>query len=256
LKKRSGTKFLSNGILTTDRLPESVRWHGRILGGMPMSDAQDRGWGPPPCPRERIVDIFPGGLSRALPVHERVAGIFTAFVDELAARTGYRVEGKQQDDWGYAPRHIKDNPSLPWSNHAWGLAVDINAPANPNKAPLTTNMPAWVREPGPLMNKYGLRWGGHFSTPDPMHFEFMLRPEDADRITKQLGVGPALVPGGLSTADRRAILARMEAIYDALREGSATNVNSMKHVRDHIGRLETKLDALQRDVGTLQQPTG
>jgi hypothetical protein len=225
---------------------------------MPMSDAQDRGWGPPPCPRERIVDIFPGGLSRALPVHERVAGIFTAFVDELVARPpGYKVEGEQRDDWGYAPRHIKDDPSRPWSNHAWGLAIDINAPANPMKAPLTTNMPAWVREPGPLMHTYGLRWGGHFSDPpDPMHFEFMLRPEDADRITHELGVGPALVPGGLSASERRAILTRMEAIYDALREGSATNLNSLKNIRDHIVSLERQLDELNRDVAALQQPTG
>jgi hypothetical protein len=185
-----------------------------------------------------------------------VAGIFTAFVDELAARTGYKVEGEQQDDWGYSPRHIANDPKKAWSNHAWGLAVDINAPANPQKHPLTTNMPAWVKERGPLMHKYGLRWGGHFSDPDPMHFEFMLRPEDADRITKELGVGPALVPGGLSTAERRAILDRMEAIYDALREGSATNVNSVKHVRDHIGRLETKLDALKRHVDALKPPTG
>jgi hypothetical protein len=178
LKKRSGAKFLSNGVLTTDRLPESVRWHGRILGVVWMSDpdAQARGWGAPPCPRERIVNIFPGGLTRALPVHERVAGIFTAFVDELAARTGYKVEGEQQDDWGYSPRHIDNDPKKAWSNHAWGLAVDINAPANPQKHPLTTNMPAWVKERGPLMHTYGLRWGGHFSDPDPMHFEFMLRP--------------------------------------------------------------------------------
>jgi hypothetical protein len=218
-----------------------------------MSDAQDRGWGPPPCPRERIVDIFPGGLSRALPVHERVAGIFTAFVDELQAR-GYKVEGKQQDDWGYAPRRIKGSTS--WSNHAWGLAIDINAPANPRKAPLTTNMPAWVREAQPLMEKYGLRWGGHFSLPDPMHFEFMLTPADADRISGKLGVGPALVPGGLSAAERHAILTRMEAIYDALREGSATNINSVKHIRDHIGRLERQLDELKRDVAALTQPTG
>ena len=233
-----------------------MRWHGRILGVALMSDAQDRGWGPPCPPRERIVNIFPGGLSRALPVHERVAGIFTAFVDELEAR-GYKVEGEQRDDWGFACRHIDDDPSKPWSNHAWGLAIDINAPINPRKAPLTTNMPAWVREAQPLMDKYGLRWGGHFhDLPDPMHFEFMLKPADADRISGRLGVGPALVPGGLSAAERRAILTRMEAIYDALREGSATNVNSLKHLRDHVVGLERQVAELKAEVAALEQPTG
>jgi small-conductance mechanosensitive channel len=48
-------------------------------------------------------------------------------------------------------------------------------------------MPSWVRRARPLVQKYGLRWGGTFSTtPDPMHFEFMGTPADAARITAKL----------------------------------------------------------------------
>jgi hypothetical protein len=51
-------------------------------------------------------------------------------------------------------------------------------------------MPAWVYNEKDLMTRYGLRWGGEYTgTPDPMHFEFMLTPADADSITASLGGG-------------------------------------------------------------------
>jgi hypothetical protein len=151
-----------------------------------MADAQDRGWGPP-CPQDDTMVIHAGDVSYGFRVHKRVARIFTAFIDELVER-GYTLKNDpQRDDWGYACRHIDNDPHRPWSNHAWGLAVDINALDNPNQLPLTTDMPSWVKEAGPLKKKYGLRWGGTYSgTPDPMHFEFMGTPDEADRITARL----------------------------------------------------------------------
>jgi hypothetical protein len=67
--------------------------------------------------------------------------------------------------------------SIP-SNHSWGTAVDINAPVNPRKRPLTTNIPRAVRE---MWKSQGFRWGGDYTTsvPDPMHFEFMGTVTDA-----------------------------------------------------------------------------
>ncbi len=210
-----------------------------------MSDAQDRGWGPP-CPDESdLVNIRPGGLSRDLKVHKRVAPIFTAFIDELVAR-GYPVEASLRDDWGYKCKHINDDPSKPFSNHAWGLAVDVNAVQNPRKSPLTTNLPDWVRQAGPLMDTYGLRWGGAFTgTPDPMHFEFMLTPADADRIGGQLAAG-------LSMAEAQGILKRLEAIFDALRDGSDTNLNSLKSIRGHVVAIEGDVKELRDEVMKLR----
>jgi hypothetical protein len=151
-----------------------------------MADAQDRGWGPP-CPKDDTIEIPAGDVSYGLRVHKKVAHIFTAFINELVER-GYTLKNDpQRDDWGYSCRHIDNNPNKGWSNHAWGLAVDINALDNPQRSPLKTDMPDWVKKAKPLMAKYGLRWGGHFSDePDPMHFEFMGTPDDADRITAKL----------------------------------------------------------------------
>lgn len=77
------------------------------------------------------------------------------------------------DPRGYAgcwsPRFIRSatgSPAGP-SRHAWGAAVDINAPDNPfgssgNQDPrLVEIMAAW-----------GFTWGGTWLVPDPMHFEY------------------------------------------------------------------------------------
>lgn len=151
-----------------------------------MADAQDRGWGPP-CPSSEITTIQAGG--RSFNVHRKVAKIFTNFITTLVA-TPYPIDKGTLDDWSYNCRHISNDPSKPWSNHAWGLAVDINSLTNPMTSPLTTDMPGWVRDEQKLMDTWGLRWGGEYSgTPDPMHYEFMLTPADADRISASLDGG-------------------------------------------------------------------
>jgi hypothetical protein len=66
----------------------------------------------------------------------------------------------------YVPRFIDRNPGLPLSNHAFGLAVDLNVPTNQ----LGTR---GDMDPGiiAIFNRWGFTWGGIWSRPDPMHFE-------------------------------------------------------------------------------------
>jgi GH25 family lysozyme M1 (1,4-beta-N-acetylmuramidase) len=145
--------------------------------------AEDRGWGPP-CPADSIIHIQPT-TTRGFNVHRRVAKIFDTFVRELESR-GYDIEAGQLDDWSYNCRKIAGSDS--WSNHAWGLAIDINSLRNPMGSTLVTDMPSWVRDKNYLLTKYGLKWGGTYvNRPDAMHFEFILTPADADRITAALG---------------------------------------------------------------------
>ena len=87
---------------------------------------------------------------------------------------GYRP--RPGECWGYAPRRIRPTAGkrpeqMPWSNHAWGLAVDINAPANPMGSKLVTDMPPAAVE---AFTDLGFRWGGTYPTrPDAMHFEYL-----------------------------------------------------------------------------------
>jgi hypothetical protein len=71
----------------------------------------------------------------------------------------------------YAPRRIPGSGSL--SLHAWGLAVDINASANP-PGPDSNQDPRLVR----AFERAGFTWGGRWPTaPDPMHFELQAPPD-------------------------------------------------------------------------------
>ncbi len=68
----------------------------------------------------------------------------------------------------YAPRRIQARGQL--SLHAWGVAVDLNAAANPFMGRSRQD-----RRLVKAMERQGFTWGGDWPTrPDPMHFE--LRP--------------------------------------------------------------------------------
>jgi D-alanyl-D-alanine carboxypeptidase-like protein len=65
----------------------------------------------------------------------------------------------------YTPRRIPQSGAL--SLHAWGLAIDLNAAANPQFGPSRQDR-RLVR----TMERVGFTWGGRWPTaPDPMHFE-------------------------------------------------------------------------------------
>lgn len=53
------------------------------------------------------------------------------------------------------------------SRHSWGIALDINARSNPFGRPPRQNR-RFVR----IMRKWGFTWGGRWSLPDGMHFEW------------------------------------------------------------------------------------
>jgi hypothetical protein len=64
-------------------------------------------------------------------------------------------------------RTVARSPTNPPSFHAYGAAVDINAPENPFGAAPTMD-PRVVA----IFEDLGFNWGGDFLIPDGMHFEF------------------------------------------------------------------------------------
>lgn len=114
-------------------------------------------------------------LGRAMHVHEgaarhflRLERLFEARAPEYAAA----VPAGELDDWSYENRDIRGESSVK-SNHAYGIAIDINALTN--VLGTAGDMPAdvvaqWEREGGD--------WGGDWSRPDPMHFETHLTPAE------------------------------------------------------------------------------
>lgn len=143
-----------------------------------------------------------------LETHVAAQVLFEGFLDDISAR-GYRVHAVS----GYSFRCTSGNggwscPSgdpADLSNHAWGLAIDMNAGTNPIRSyagvdgqtacltPIQTDLPRWVIQ---AAEKWGLYWGGYgwnsgcesTSTQrsvvyrDPPHFEFRGTPEQAASI--------------------------------------------------------------------------
>jgi hypothetical protein len=197
-------------------------------------DPSDTGWGTPPAPGVGTGWVWKGHtynespaladweatyiVANSVPVADKAPGylethmaaqaLFEGFLDEISTR-GYRV----RDVTGYSFRCTNGSGgrSCPsgnpdgLSNHAWGLAIDMNAGTNPIRSyssqngqtacltPIQTDMPRWVIQ---TAEKWGLYWGGYgwnsgcqsTSTQrsvvfrDPPHFEFRGTPEQAAAI--------------------------------------------------------------------------
>lgn len=131
-------------------------------------------YGDPDAPRfkrRNMVEI--DFLGRALFVHRgvrrhflRLERLFEARAPEYAATVATGVP----DDWSYLNRDVRGGTAK--SNHSFGIAIDVNALANPLGT--SGDMPMevvlqWEIEDGD--------WGGDWSRPDPMHFESHLTPE-------------------------------------------------------------------------------
>jgi hypothetical protein len=72
----------------------------------------------------------------------------------------------------WASRTVSRSPTAPPSYHAYGAAIDVNAPQNPYGAKPTMN-----REIVRIFESWGFNWGGDFLIPDGHHFEFWGVPD-------------------------------------------------------------------------------
>jgi hypothetical protein len=143
-----------------------------------------------------------------LRTHAAAQALFEGFLNEITAK-GYRI----REASGYAFRCTAGNggwecPSgdpTDLSNHAWGLAIDMNSAANPIRSyssidgvtacmtPIVTDLPQWVIQ---TAEQWGLYWGGYgwnagcqststqrtVVSRDPPHFEFRGTPKQAAAI--------------------------------------------------------------------------
>jgi hypothetical protein len=135
--------------------------------------------------------------------------LFIGFYSEIQAR-GYRINDGGTYVFRCTASTRKDCTGLTraaLSNHAYGLASDINTVKNPQRTyyapaggtacrtPMATDMPQWVID---TAMKWGLYWGGFAwssgcstldddrgaITRDPMHFEFNGTPLQAHMILR------------------------------------------------------------------------
>lgn len=143
-------------------------------------------WGPPCETSATAGKVVLNGKTYSL--HKDAVGAFAIFED-IRAKHNYQNPGT--DTGFYNCRHMQHNPSLPWSYHSWGMALDLNWLQNPAGNKLVTDQPKAFRdELLALRTNSGarvFRWGGDWdwdgetndhSYIDAMHWELVAHPLD------------------------------------------------------------------------------
>ncbi|MDP9118793.1 MAG: M15 family metallopeptidase [Actinomycetota bacterium] len=102
--------------------------------------------------------------------HRRLIPMVKGALEEILA-SGLMSEIKVYSGC-WASRTVSRSPTAPPSFHAYGAAIDINAPQNPYGAKPTMN-----REVVRIFESWGFNWGGDFLIPDGHHFEYWRFPD-------------------------------------------------------------------------------
>jgi hypothetical protein len=97
--------------------------------------------------------------------HRRMIPALRRALAELERRGLSRLVDPADYAGCFAPGTIPASGSL--SQHSWGVAIDLNARANPYGA-RSRQDPRLVR----ILARHGFAWGGRWPTPDAMHFEY------------------------------------------------------------------------------------
>ena len=141
-----------SGSVTLEAFSYTSRGDGTI--------AIDQAW----VARNIVPVEIPGmGTTRC---HRVMAPQLTAALRDVAAAGLYDHLQPRQFGGCFAPRHILFDPRRGLSMHAWGLAIDFNVRDNGYGA--TPRMDRRIVE---IFEAWGFAWGGHWRTPDGMHFE-------------------------------------------------------------------------------------
>ena len=118
---------------------------------------------------ERNIVTTEVPLLGTITCHRKLIPMVKGVLEEILA-SGLMSEIKVYSGC-WASRTVARSPTAPPSYHAYGAAIDINAPQNPYGAKPTMN-----REVVRIFESWGFNWGGDFLIPDGHHFEFWKFP--------------------------------------------------------------------------------
>lgn len=102
--------------------------------------------------------------------HRIVAPILVEIFEEIARNGLARVVVSFDGCYAYRRKRGRrtDGSPMPWSTHAWGISVDLNA--DKNALGTAGNQPPRLVE---IFEAAGFFWGARFrGRPDPMHFQY------------------------------------------------------------------------------------
>jgi D-alanyl-D-alanine carboxypeptidase len=120
---------------------------------------------------ERNIVTTEMPLLGTITCHRKLVPMIEAAIKEVIA-SGFEQEIEVYSGC-WASRTVARSPTAPPSYHAYGAAIDINAPQNPYGSKPTMN-----REVVRIFESWGFNWGGDFLIPDGHHFEFWEFPAE------------------------------------------------------------------------------
>lgn len=136
-------------------------------------------------PRLRVFKI--PGCQATLPLRDGSAGFLLVHYADWFNDKIEPLDNKPRDDWGYAYRENVNNPGT-WSNHAFGIAADLNATLHPNGVPNTFTVSQRARIRRRLLKYRGcLRSGIWYRyKKDDMHMEIDKPLRDCEKRARRL----------------------------------------------------------------------
>lgn len=147
--------------------------------------------------------------------------------------------------WGYNYRKIADSDK--WSEHAYALAVDLNAPDNPmgNGTTPTSMTRSQIEQCHEIEREsHGVfRWGGDFSRNDPMHWEINASPEKVAAFVEE--IEDMDNPWGYDIDPSAKTYSAGGALWTIL--GRTNTLNSMP---ESLAKLTAKLNEMVADSNT------
>ena len=153
-----------------------------------MTEKSQNGWAASKDPATINIKPFPvKGTHIKLRCEASAGIILAAFAAEFNDKVE-KLEGETFDDWSYAYRPVRGQ-TTGLSNHSSGTAIDLNSIKHPlgKKHTFSGAQEIILKD---LVKKYGLRWGGSYtSRTDEMHFEVIETPEQVKLRINKLGLG-------------------------------------------------------------------
>lgn len=103
--------------------------------------------------------------------HNKLIPVIREAMEDVVAKNLNRLV--RGNDFGgcFAPRFLNSDPNSGISHHAWGIAFDFNVSQNPYG--VKPRMDPRLVE---VLEDHGLTWGGLWTEPDGMHFEYLEEP--------------------------------------------------------------------------------
>jgi D-alanyl-D-alanine carboxypeptidase/Domain of unknown function (DUF4157)/Putative peptidoglycan binding domain len=107
------------------------------------------------------------GAMKNVPAHKKVGPLFQAVFEDIW-NAGLASHINSYD--GCYVYRTKRGGSSNFSTHAWGIAMDVNASANPMRKKSDMIISKDQKVIAPYFEKHGFYWGAAFG--DPMHFQY------------------------------------------------------------------------------------